>query len=67
MKKLSILLLILSLLFSCSKDNPQAKLKKLEERLKQVPSDATCLVIADAVFSMDGDVIDLPSMAALCR
>jgi glycine C-acetyltransferase len=39
----------------------------LEERLKQVPSDAACLVIADAVFSMDGDVIDLPRMAELCH
>ena len=25
------------------------------------------LVIADAVFSMDGDIIDLPQMVALCR
>lgn len=39
----------------------------LEERLKQVPSDASCLVIADAVFSMDGDIIDLPHVVELCR
>ncbi len=39
----------------------------LEHRLQQVPGDASCLVIADAVFSMDGDVIDLPRVAELCR
>jgi glycine C-acetyltransferase len=39
----------------------------LEERLKQLPSDSTKLVIADAVFSMDGDIIDLPSVVALCK
>ncbi|GAB4397336.1 MAG: pyridoxal phosphate-dependent aminotransferase family protein [Anaerolineales bacterium] len=39
----------------------------LENRLKQIPADVTKLVIADAVFSMDGDIIDLPKMAALCH
>ncbi len=39
----------------------------LEERLKQCPPDSARLVVADAVFSMDGDVIDLPKIAALCR
>ena len=39
----------------------------LEERLKQVPSDAARLVIVDAVFSMDGDIIDLPKVVALCK
>ncbi len=39
----------------------------LERRLQQVPSDASCLVVADAVFSMDGDVIDLPRTVELCR
>jgi glycine C-acetyltransferase len=39
----------------------------LEHRLQQVPDGAAKLVIADAVFSMDGDVIDLPKMAALCQ
>jgi len=42
-------------------------MEALEERLKQVPSDAARLVIADAVFSMDGDVIDLPRIAELCQ
>ena len=39
----------------------------LEQRLQHVPEDASCLVIADAVFSMDGDVIDLPRVVELCR
>ncbi|MFH1185889.1 MAG: aminotransferase class I/II-fold pyridoxal phosphate-dependent enzyme [Chloroflexota bacterium] len=39
----------------------------LEHRLQQVPDDAARLVIADAVFSMDGDVIDLPRVVELCR
>ena len=39
----------------------------LEKRLQQVPDGSTKLVIADAVFSMDGDVIDLPKMVATCR
>jgi 8-amino-7-oxononanoate synthase len=42
-------------------------MEALEERLKQVPSDAARLVIVDAVFSMDGDIIDLPRVVALCR
>lgn len=42
-------------------------MQDLERRLQQIPADATRLVIADAVFSMDGDVIDLPRMVDLCR
>jgi 8-amino-7-oxononanoate synthase len=39
----------------------------LEKRLQQVPNGASKLVISDAVFSMDGDIIDLPGMVALCK
>lgn len=39
----------------------------LEHRLEQIPQDVSKLVIADAVFSMDGDVIDLPNMVKICR
>ena len=39
----------------------------LESRLTQIPSGATKLVIADAVFSMDGDIVDLPKVVELCR
>ena len=40
---------------------------ELENRLKQVPGDVTKMVVADAVFSMDGDVLDLPRTVELCR
>jgi 8-amino-7-oxononanoate synthase len=39
----------------------------LEHRLQQVPEGVAKMVIADAVFSMDGDIIDLPGMVKLCR
>jgi glycine C-acetyltransferase len=39
----------------------------LENRLEQTPPDRSKLVIADAVFSMDGDIIDLPAMVKLCQ
>lgn len=42
-------------------------IQDLERRLQQVPAGVTILVIADAVFSMDGDVIDLPAVSALCK
>ncbi len=42
-------------------------MKRLEIRLKQAPSDAAKLVITDAVFSMDGDIIDLPKVVELCK
>ncbi len=38
----------------------------LEVRLQQA-GDAAKLVIADSVFSMDGDVIDLPKVSELCK
>lgn len=42
-------------------------MKQLENKLKSVPAGATKLVIADAVFSMDGDVIDLPKIVEVCK
>jgi glycine C-acetyltransferase len=42
-------------------------LDDLQKRLEEAPASATKLVIADAVFSMDGDVIDLPRMVELCK
>jgi 8-amino-7-oxononanoate synthase len=39
----------------------------LEKRLQQVPEGVSKLVIADAVFSMDGDVLDLPKTVELCK
>ena len=42
-------------------------LQDLENRLKNLPEGISRLVIADAVFSMDGDIIELPKMTELCR
>ncbi|HLA98355.1 MAG TPA: aminotransferase class I/II-fold pyridoxal phosphate-dependent enzyme [Anaerolineales bacterium] len=42
-------------------------MQALEQRLKQVSRDATTLVVADSVFSMDGDVIDFPKLVELCK
>jgi glycine C-acetyltransferase len=39
----------------------------LEDRLKQIPGGSAKLVIADAVFSMDGDIINFPKMVELCK
>jgi glycine C-acetyltransferase len=39
----------------------------LERQLKRAPESAGKLVIADAVFSMDGDIFNLPDAVALCR
>ncbi len=39
----------------------------LEEKLREAPTTAGKLVVADAVFSMDGDIIDLPGVVDLCR
>jgi 7-keto-8-aminopelargonate synthetase-like enzyme len=39
----------------------------LEKRLEQVPPDRSKLVIADSVFSMDGDIIDLPGWSSSAR
>jgi len=39
----------------------------LENRLQRISSDRAKLVVADAVFSMDGDIIDLPKVVEICR
>jgi len=39
----------------------------LEKALGEAPKKGTKLVVADAVFSMDGDIINLPEMIRLCR
>ena len=42
-------------------------MEDLERRLQQVPSDRAKMVVADSVFSMDGDIIDLPKVVELCK
>ena len=39
----------------------------LERRLAMAPAKAGKLVVADAVFSMDGDIFNLPDAVELCR
>jgi glycine C-acetyltransferase len=39
----------------------------LEALLVNAPKDVAKLVIADSVFSMDGDIIDLPKVLELCK
>ncbi len=39
----------------------------LERRLREANPDGRKLVVADAVFSMDGDIINLPEMARICQ
>jgi glycine C-acetyltransferase len=42
-------------------------MEHLDGLLKNAPADVAKMVVADAVFSMDGDIIDLPKVVALCR
>ncbi|NMC13624.1 MAG: pyridoxal phosphate-dependent aminotransferase family protein [Chloroflexi bacterium] len=42
-------------------------MEALENRLNQVPSGSCKLVITDAVFSMDGDLINFPKIVELCK
>ena len=40
---------------------------QLESQLSEVPSGVSKLVVADAVFSMDGDIIDFPKIVEICK
>jgi glycine C-acetyltransferase len=42
-------------------------MEHLERRLAKADPQVNKLVVADAVFSMDGDVINLPEVSRLCR
>jgi len=42
-------------------------MQDLERTLKQAGTQGSRLVVVDAVFSMDGDVINLPAVAELCQ
>jgi 8-amino-7-oxononanoate synthase len=45
---------------------PHRDVAAIDRALAAVPDRAGRLVVVDAVFSMDGDVIDLPAVAAVC-
>ena len=42
-------------------------MEHLEGLLKNAPADVAKMVVADSVFSMDGDIIDLPKVVELCN
>jgi glycine C-acetyltransferase len=42
-------------------------MEHLEGLLKNAPADVAKMVVADSVFSMDGDIIDLPKMVELTK
>jgi len=42
-------------------------MEDLERVLKNAPSDVGKLIVADSVFSMDGDIFDLPAALELCE
>lgn len=42
-------------------------LDSLEEKLRKCDSDKVKLIVADGVFSMEGDVLDLPSITKLAK
>ena len=42
-------------------------MEALEKALTEAPKGGTKLVVVDAVFSMDGDIINLPEVIKLCR
>ena len=44
-----------------------ADMEDLERRLQQVPATAGCLIVTDGVFSMGGDIADLPSIVHLAK
>ncbi len=42
-------------------------MEQLEKQLAETPSDVGKMVVADSVFSMDGDIINFPKMVELCQ
>jgi 8-amino-7-oxononanoate synthase len=42
-------------------------LEQLERILEKIPSETAALVVVDGVFSMGGDIVDLPKLGPLCR
>ena len=46
---------------------PHRNMAGLESRLRKIPADAGKLIVVDGVFSMEGDIIQLPELVALAK
>jgi 8-amino-7-oxononanoate synthase len=46
---------------------PHADLRSLERELARTPSEAGKLIVTDGIFSMEGTIVDLPSVMALAE
>ena len=46
---------------------PHGDFETLERQLASVPSDAGKLIVTDGIFSMEGDIVDLPRVVALAE
>lgn len=46
---------------------PHGDLETLERQLAQAPPDAGKLIVTDGIFSMEGDIADLPAIVALAE
>jgi 8-amino-7-oxononanoate synthase len=46
---------------------PHGDLANLDRQLSAVPQSSHKLVVTDGVFSMEGDIVDLPGLSALCE
>ncbi|HEX8695666.1 MAG TPA: aminotransferase class I/II-fold pyridoxal phosphate-dependent enzyme [Longimicrobium sp.] len=56
-----------SLVYGTVHRYPHGDLAALERQLSAVPGSAHKLVVTDGVFSMEGDIVDLPGLVALCE
>lgn len=53
--------------FADTKKYKHLDLQHLERFLKNAPAEAMKLIVTDSVFSMEGDVADLPGLVELCK
>jgi 8-amino-7-oxononanoate synthase len=42
-------------------------LDQLDRILEKIPEDKGCMVVVDGVFSMGGDIVDLPKLVKICK